>query len=339
MSDIAERKQAHLDLCLKEASQTGRPLFAKWRLPYRALPEVDLAQVSTQTELFGKTLSQPLIIASMTGGVEHAQKINANLAIAAETTKVGLGVGSQRIALEKVEAEATFRQMRQLAPTAVLFANMGAIQLNNGRSLDDYRRVVEMIGADGLYLHLNPLQEAIQPGGDTNYGGLLDKIGDLVHEIGVPVWVKEVGHGLDVATARALVDRGVAGIDSAGVGGTSWAWVESQRAAKPELAAWFKDFGHPTDELIEAYRGLAKSVQIVASGGIRSPIEAIKARALGADFYSLAQPFLAPALASPQAVIDFIETFAQGLKIVLFGCGCVSWEQAKTLAMEKISGG
>ncbi|HYF10242.1 MAG TPA: alpha-hydroxy-acid oxidizing protein, partial [Candidatus Paceibacterota bacterium] len=162
MADIEKRKIKHIELASLPESQMGGDAFARYRLPYRALPEISLGNVDTRTELLGKTLSQPLIIASMTGGSEHARLINTRLARAAEKHQVALGVGSQRIALENPEAEATFKLVRELAPSAVIFANMGAVQLNYGRATEDYQRVVDMIRADALYLHVNALQEAIQ---------------------------------------------------------------------------------------------------------------------------------------------------------------------------------
>lgn len=333
MSDIAKRKQAHINLCLDPASQGERKLFDHYLLPYTALPECDLGDVDTSTTLLGKKLSQPLIIASMTGGVSHAKTINTNLAQAAEILQVAMGVGSQRIALEKEEAKETFALVRTYAPTTVLFANMGAIQLNYGQSIDAYRRVVDMIQADALYLHLNPLQEALQPEGDTQFKGLMDKIATLVAKLGVPVFVKEVGHGLSLEVAKQLVACGVKGIDSAGVGGTSWAWVEAKRAEQQNFQEWFKDFGYPTDWLIEQYRELPETVAKVASGGMRTPIEALKAGILGADYYSLAQPLLTPSLDSVDAVVSFVTQWQRALAIALFACGAETWESRKALRL------
>jgi isopentenyl-diphosphate delta-isomerase len=324
---IAKRKQAHVDLCLDPASQTNPQgeLFADVVLPYQALPELNLADVSTETTLFDKKLQQPLIVASMTGGVAHAKTINANLAEAAEACGVAMGVGSQRIALELDDARESFALVRSHAPNAVIFANMGAVQLNYGRTVADYQAVVDMIQADALYLHINPLQEAIQLEGDTNFAGLLPKIEELVKKISVPVFAKEVGHGLDVATAQALINGGVAGIDCAGVGGTSWAWVEAKRAENPDFEDWFADFGAKSDTLLKEYAHLKGDVIKVMSGGLRTPLEALKARTCGADLYSMAQPFLAPALESPEAVANVIRNFERGLKIALFTCGWSSW--------------
>lgn len=329
MSDIANRKQAHINLCLDPNSQGDGELFSDITLPYRALPELNLSDVSTATQLFNKPLKQPLIIASMTGGTQHAGTINTNLAIAAEACGVAMGVGSQRIGLKNEDARESFKIVRKLAPSAVIFANMGAVQLNYEASIEDYQRVVDMIKADGLYLHINPLQEALQPEGDTNFAGLLDKIALLVKEIDVPVFAKEVGHGIDIQTAQALIDRGVKGIDTAGVGGTSYAWVEAKRADRKDLQHWFKDFGYRSDTLLREYTKLNGEVTKVISGGVRTPIDAVKARTVGADFYSFAQPLLQPALNSPDAVINFITDWQKAVQTTLFVCGWKDWDAAK----------
>ncbi len=326
MSDIAKRKQAHIDLCLDPESQGHGELFSDLELPYRALPELNLADVDTTTMLLGKTLSQPLIIASMTGGTAHAGTINKNLAIAANECGVAMGVVSQRIGLRNEDAKTTFKLVRKLAPNAVLFANMGAVQLNYEAKIEDYQAVVDMIKADALYLHINPLQEAIQPEGDTNFAGLLDKIGELVKKIDVPVFAKEVGHGLDVATAQALVDRGVQGIDCAGVGGTSYAWVEAARAQNYEFQNWFKDFGFRSDTLLRSYTKLNGPCLKILSGGVRTPVESVKGHMCGADLYSFAQPFLKPALESPEAVIARINQWQKAVQIILFSCGWKDWQ-------------
>ncbi len=336
MTNITKRKQEHITLALDTNSQTGKSLFADYLLPYRTLPEINLADVDTSTTLLGKKISQPLIISSMTGGVKFAQTINANLAIAVEKIHGAMGVGSQRIGLEIDEAKQSFITVRKLAPTAVIFANMGAQQLNYGYKLTDYQRVVDMIQADGLYLHLNPLQEAIQPEGDTNFSNLLSKIEGLVQTISVPIFIKEVGHGLDPITAKKLVDIGVTGIDSAGVGGTSWAWIESQRAHNDDLGRWFKDYGYPTDWLIPKLAESKGKASLVASGGIRSPLQGLKAHLLGADYFAAAQPFLKPALESPEHIFTALVTWQKGLKIALFSIGCQSWQEAKKLKLLKI---
>ncbi len=319
--DILTRKQQHLLLALENESQGSCDFGKDYFLPYTALPEINLVDVDTSVNLFGKKLNQPLIIASMTGGSEHSTKINTNLAMAAETMRVALGVGSQRVALEKEEARKSFELVRKFAPTTVVFANMGAVQLNYGHAIASYKRVVEMVSADALYLHLNPMQEALQPEGDTNWAGLLEKIARLVSKMPVPVWVKEVGTGLDQKTIKDLVNVGVNGIDVAGAGGTSWTWIEGQRSGNKNLTDWFANFGIPTEQaLLEAVRNKGQA-KVIASGGIRSPIQGLKALLMGANFYSAARPFLDPAMKSSEEVIKLLQDWEKGLKIAMFGIG------------------
>lgn len=330
MSDIENRKKQHINFAKDPESQIGFPPFYYLDLEYKTLPEINYNEVDTSTKLFGKKLEQPLIIASMTGGTAHADTINTNLARAAEETKVAMGVGSQRIALEIKEAERSFKLARKNAHNTVIFANMGAVQLNYGRKVEDYQRVVDMIEADGLYLHLNALQEAIQPEGDTDFSGLLKKIEKVVKKVSVPVFAKEVGHGFDYNTAKKLIEIGIAGIDVAGANGTSWAWIEAKRKGSENLAEWFKDFGISTEESLTnavsaKKRTSGSKIKIVASGGIRNPIEGLKAHILGADYYSAAKPFLEPALESPEALIKLINEWQKGLKTAMFCTGFSGW--------------
>jgi isopentenyl-diphosphate delta-isomerase len=255
--------------------------------------------------------------------------------MAAEELHVAMGVGSQRVALEVSEAQQSFELVRRYAPTAVIFANMAAVQLNYGYTIQKYQQVVDMVQADALYLHINPLQEAIQPEGDTNFSQLLEKIHELIQQIGVPVFAKEVGHGLDQDTAKSLIEIGIAGIDVAGSGGTSWSWIEAQRAQNHDLGEWFKSFGLPTDYLLEQVVPNKQQTLVVASGGIRNPIQGLKARALGADYYSAAYPFLGPALESDSAVIEVLEKWRRGLQIGLFSIGKDSWKSAADIKLIK----
>ena len=334
--DIQTRKGEHIRLCLDPRSQGEGSVFDAYRLPYTALPEMSLADVDTSFRLFGKQMTAPLVIASMTGGSEHGRAINTNLAIAAEECGVAMGVGSQRIGLEKQDALDTFQLVRKHAPTAFLIANMGAVQLNYGHSVDSYRRIVDMIEADALYVHLNPLQEALQPGGDVDFSGLATKLEQLVKAVNVPVFVKEVGHGISAEVAQILFNAGVQAIDVAGVGGTSYAWVEAERSGNDEFAKWFKSYGIPTDKSVVAVSG-AKTNQrqlVVASGGLRSPLDGLKARALGADLFSAAVPFLQPAMTSPEAIIEVLKRWEAGLKIAMFASGAANWEQARAIRLQ-----
>jgi isopentenyl-diphosphate delta-isomerase len=292
--------------------------------------------VDTSIELFGKKLQAPIVIASMTGGSEHGRSINTNLAIAAEKCGVAMGLGSQRIGLEKADAKETFELVRKYAPTAFIIANMGAVQLNYGHTIESYQAIIDMVDADAIYLHINPLQEALQPGGDIDFSGLLPKIKKLVNAVSVPVFVKEVGHGISAEVAAKLYAVGVAAVDTAGVGGTSYAWVEAERAKNDDMAAWFKSYGVPTDiSVIETNAAKVKQSQLViASGGLRSPVDGLKAATLGADLFSAAVPFLEPAMQdSPDDVIEVVENWKRGLKVAMFASGIKTWDQAKDLRL------
>lgn len=319
------RKSRHLDICLEEdvASRLDAG-FGAVRLRHEALPECALEEVETATTFLGRTLAAPLIISSMTGGTERARAINRNLAAGAERFGVALGLGSQRAALENPALLATYG-VRDVAPNIMLFANLGAVQLNYGIGIDDARRAVAGIGANGLYLHFNPLQEALQPNGDTNFRGLLPKIAQLCKVLEVPVIAKSVGSGISPATAARLIDAGVAAIDAAGAGGTSWARVEGRRADDPRreaLAETFAGWGYPTVEATRALRAAFPNVPLVASGGVRSGVDVAKALALGADLAGIGLPLLEPATRSAEAVVETLDAIVSGFRIALFASGC-----------------
>lgn len=319
------RKADHIRINLEEDVQfpnltTG---FERYRLVHQALPELDLDAVDTSVSLLGKRLRVPLLISSMTGGTPAAAAINRNLAQAAQARGVAMGLGSQRAGLEQAETAYTFR-VRDVAPDILLFANLGAVQLNRGYGVEHCRRAVEMIGADALILHLNPLQEALQADGDRDWRGLLGKIEAVCRGLDVPVVVKEVGWGISEKVARWLAEAGVAAIDVAGAGGTSWSAVESHRAATDtlrRLALAFADWGIPTAEaLVQARRGAA-NLPLIASGGMRTGIDAAKALALGASAVGIASPFLKAAVESSEAVVAAIDQFAAELRVAMFCAG------------------
>ncbi len=319
------RKADHIRINLEENVQFPRLTngFEAYRLVHQALPELDLAAIDTSVDLLGKRLSLPLLISSMTGGTEAAGAINRNLAKAAQACGTAMGLGSQRTGLEQAETADTF-QVRDVAPDVLLFANLGAVQLNSGYGVEECRRAVEMIAADALVLHLNPLQEALQADGDWNWAGLLPKIERVCSEVGVPVVVKEVGWGISERTARWLAEAGVAAIDVAGSGGTSWSEVEYHRApteALRRLAKAFADWGIPTAESLQMVRAGAPGLPVIASGGLRTGIEAAKALALGASAVGIASPFLKAAAASAEEVIAAIDEFAAELRIAMFCTG------------------
>ena len=319
------RKADHIRINLEENVQFPRLTngFEHYRLAHRALPELDLAAIDTQVSLCGKILPFPLLISSMTGGTASAALINRNLAIGAQARGIAMGLGSQRAGLEQTELADTFR-VRDVAPDILLFANLGAVQLNHGYSVDHCRRAVEMIQADALILHLNPLQEALQSDGDWNWTGLLAKIETVCRQLGTPVVVKEVGWGIDDHVARQLASAGVAAIDVAGAGGTSWSEVESYRAtteARRRLAQAFADWGLPTAEALRLTRMAAPDLPLIASGGMRSGTDAAKALALGATAVGIASPFLKAASQSAEAVVDAIDELTAELRVAMFCVG------------------
>jgi isopentenyl-diphosphate delta-isomerase len=262
----------------------------------------------------------------MTGGTGRAGAINQNLAQAAQARGIAMGLGSQRAALEDPALAPTY-QVRHLAPDVLLFANLGAVQLNYRYGVDECRRAVEMIQADALILHLNPIQEAVQWGGDTNWAGLLKRIEQVCRALPVPVIGKEVGWGISETVARQLVGAGVAAIDVAGAGGTSWSEVEQHLTpdeTMKRIACNFVDWGIPTAESLVMVRRAAPDLPVIASGGLRTGINAAKAIALGADAVGMASPFLKAATVSAVTVIATIDEITRTLRIAMFGIGAGS---------------
>ena len=323
------RKADHLRACLQEdvAFRRVSTGFENYRFAHCCLPNLDRDRVDLTTSFLGKPLKAPLLISSMTGGTEFAKTINRRLAAAAQTHGLAMGVGSQRVAIETPELGDSFA-LRALAPDALLLANLGAVQLNYGYGLDQARRAVDQLEADALILHLNPLQEAVQTRGDRDFGGLLAKIANLCARLPVPVVVKEVGNGIAAPMAIALVEAGVAAIDVAGAGGTSWAKVESVRATDPmqrRLGETFAEWGIPTAECVATIRQVLPTAPLIASGGLRNGLDLAKAIALGADLAGMALPFLQGASES-EAALDFaIAAAVAELQTVLFCTGCADW--------------
>ncbi len=328
-----DRKAEHIQLALEPRMQLGHNFFDDYRFEPAALPEIDLAEIDTGIEFLGRPLAAPLLISSMTGGTAQAGEINRNLALGAERTGVALGVGSQRKALEDPAKADTFR-VREVAPEVVLLANLGAVQLNYGMGVAECRQAIEMIGADALILHLNALQEAIQPEGQGNFSGLLPKIGEVVRELGAPVVVKEIGCGISEATARALAAQGVQIVDTAGVGGTSWARIEAERARDLEIGELFAGWGLPTPESIRQVRRV-EGLTVIASGGVRNGLDVAKAIALGADLAGLAHPFLAPALESAERVAEKVRRTVRELRICMFCLGVKTIAELRSAKLVK----
>lgn len=325
---INDRKVEHVAIVDKDAqTDRQRGYFDDVRLIHRGLPEIALDDVDTSVEFLGKRLSFPLLISSMTGG-EHPllEKINQNLATAAEATGVAMGVGSQRVMFGSPGAEPSF-SLRRFAPTAVLLANLGAVQLNYGFGLEQCRRAVEVLSADALCLHLNPLQEAVQTEGNTDFRGLSGKIGEIVRGMPVPIVVKEIGCGFAEADLRLLRNEGVRYLDVAGSGGTSWSRIEHHRSGisgsgvTDTLGLTFQDWGMPTPLALLALKGHTDGFTVIASGGIRNGIHMAKAMVLGAHLCGVAAPLLKPAMESADSVIQAIECLKREFSTAMFLLG------------------
>lgn len=332
----SERKIEHLLLCVEkdvEAHRTPLGLRASGyddvELVHNCLPEIDKKALELEVEFLGKKLRAPILIAPMTGGHPDTTVVNAALAGAAEELGIGMGVGSQRAAIEDPGMEDSFRIVREKAPSAFIFGNVGAAQLNEF-GIEGLERAVEMIGADAMAIHLNFLQEAIQPEGNVNAAGCLQAIKKVCKELSVPVIVKETGAGIAHAQAVAICEAGAAAIDVGGLGGTSWAGVETYRAQKrgdllaEHIGKRFWNWGIPTAaSIVES----SISIPVVATGGVRSGIDAAKSIALGASLCGIALPLVAPALKGQKDVVDKLALIIEELKAAMFLCGCRTIEE------------
>lgn len=319
---IEQRKLDHLRLVLEDDSVNRQGNhFDRFRLRHQALPELALEDIDLSCTFLGKALQAPLIISSMTGGRDaRIQRINQHLAEAAQACGVALAVGSQRIQLEHPDAAHSF-QLRQFAPDIPLMSNIGAVQLNYGVGAEDIQQLINTLDADGIYLHLNPLQEAIQPEGNTNFRDLWTKVIGLQSSINRPILLKEVGSGLSPELIQQGLTAGIQYFDLAGQGGTSWSRIEQARHPRQQVADAFLDWGMPTPWLLQQARALAPQTTIIASGGLRHGVDVVKSIVMGARMAGLAAPFLQPALESTKAVIHVIEQIKQDMRISLFLMG------------------
>ena len=325
---ISGRKDDHIRINLEEDVQfhsvtTG---LEKLYFEHQALPELNLDDIDLSLEVLGKKMQSPMLISSMTGGTDRARDINRTLAAAAEQSGIAIGLGSMRVALEHPNTIESF-QIRDVAPSALVFANLGAVQLNYGLEVAHCRQVIEMASADALILHFNPLQEAVQPEGNSDFAGLLRKV-ELIctalRDDGVPVVAKEVGWGFSESNCRQLAEAGIAAIDVAGAGGTSWSTVEMHRsptASHARIAAAFEDWGIPTVQALRNAVSGAPTLPIIASGGLRNGIDIAKCLALGATLAGMAKPFLEAAASSAEDVIEVVHELNQQLRISLFCAG------------------
>ncbi|PXF31030.1 isopentenyl-diphosphate delta-isomerase [Pokkaliibacter plantistimulans] len=323
-----DRKIEHIRV-IEEDPDTDRQgdHFASWHLMHRALPEIDYAEVDPGVSFLGKRLSFPLLISSMTGGDhELVLRVNRNLAQAAEATGVAMGVGSQRVMFTHPESCNSFA-LRQWAPTTVLLGNLGAVQLNYGFGLEEAQSAINIMQADGLFLHLNPLQEAVQPEGDRNFKGLAAKIAALQAELTTPLILKEVGCGMTPADIELGLAAGIRYFDLAGSGGTSWSRIEHHRRGRGDLGLRMQDWGIPTPVALDWARPYQERATFIASGGLRNGLDMIKSVILGGSLCGLAAPLLKPAMESAEAVIAVIEGVKQEFTTAMFLLGVTRVEQ------------
>ncbi|GFG64058.1 isopentenyl-diphosphate delta-isomerase [Mycobacterium kubicae] len=336
------RKRRHIDVCLAEQVNyvgltTGLERYA---LPYNALTQTSLDDIDVSTTFLGKRLHAPVLIGAMTGGAELSGTINRNLAAAAHQLGLGMMLGSQRIMLDSAlgeQAAASFT-VRDVAPDILLFGNIGLSQVTKA-AVDHVAKALDRVGADVLAVHTNPLQEAMQHNGDTNFSGSMDRLREVADALDYPVLLKEVGHGIGAAAVAALTaddaEIPVAAIDVAGAGGTSWSRVEQfvryGELRYPDLADW----GIPTARALVEVRAALPDIPLVASGGIRTGMDAAKAVALGADVVAIARPLLAAAIESVAAVVDWLEPFIEELRVCLHGCGA---QDLRALSNVQLSG-
>jgi isopentenyl-diphosphate Delta-isomerase len=330
---LATRKLRHIDACLTGPVEyvgvtTG---FERYRLPYNALTQTSLSTIDLGARFLGAELRAPVLVGAMTGGAELSRTINRNLAEAAQKLGIGMMLGSQRIMLDDDTAARSF-EVRELAPDVLLIGNIGLVQLSD-TAIPKLVAALERVGADALAVHTNPLQEAMQDNGDTDFSGSLERLRRVAEELPFPVLVKEVGHGIGADAAERLRGLPIAAVDVAGAGGTSWARVEQLvrygEVRYPAIAEW----GVPTAQALQEVRATLPGMPLVASGGIRTGMDAAKALAMGADVVALARPLLAPAIESPAAALDALEGFVEELRVCLHGYGVADLAELRALGV------
>jgi isopentenyl-diphosphate Delta-isomerase len=330
------RKDDHININLtedvKSKLSTG---FEYLQFEHNALPEFAFDSIDIAQTLFGKTVKAPILISSMTGGVVQAEKINRNLASAAQLFGIAMGVGSQRPMLDTEISTASF-DIRKYAPDILLFSNIGAVQLNYGVTISHLQHLVDSIDADALILHLNSMQEVFQPEGQLNFTNLLPKIEEVVKKMQVPVIVKEVGWGISGKLARQLEEIGVAAVDVAGAGGTSWSQIEKYRQDDPSLyaaAEAFRDWGNPTAVCLQEVKQQTSHIKVFSSGGLQNGVDAAKSIALGAVLCGFAGLILRAATQDLETLAQLIEQITLELKISMFGAGAKNLQELSKLPL------
>jgi len=338
--ETRKRKSDHIKISLNQNVQARKTTtgFEDIHFVHKALPEIDKQKIDLSTTVFDHKFATPLIVGAITGGTIEATKINATIAEAVEELGLGMGVGSQRAAIEDKKLEKTFTIARKKAPTAFLIANIGGVQLVNGYGVKEVKKTIEMIDADAIAIHLNPLQEAVQPEGQTDFQGVVEKIGEIAKELDKPVIVKETGAGIAAEEAKKLEDVGVEGIDVSGAGGTSWAAVEYYRAKKRgnsfqrRLGDVFWDWGIPTAiSLVEVAQTVR--IPVIASGGIRNGVDVARALALGASLTSLSQPVLQAAVKGVKETENVLSLLIEELRNVMFLVGAGSVDTLREVSL------
>lgn len=335
MNPLSARKLRHIEACLTGPVEHGRLTtgFEWFDLPYDALTQTSLTAVDLSTRFLGVPLRAPVLIGAMTGGAALARTINRNLADAAQKLGVGMMLGSQRVMLGRDNPAAASFEVRDLAPDVLLIGNIGLAQVSASMTAD-LDAALRTVGANALAVHTNPLQEAVQAGGDTDFTGSLDRLARLAADLEFPVMVKEVGHGIGSAAAERLRGLPIAAVDVAGAGGTSWARVEQVvrygEVRNPALADW----GVPTAQALMETRQALPGMPLVASGGIRTGMDAAKAIALGADVVALARPLLAPAIESAAAVVDVLGAFIEELRVCLHCAGAADLAELRRIGVK-----
>ena len=331
---IMKRKEEHIRICLDQPVQAKsvRTLFNDMKLINNSLPEIDFDDIDTRTTFLGKKFSAPFMVGAMTGGAEMAKKINANIAEAVEELGLGMALGSQRAALYDAVLEDTYTIARKNAPNAFIGANIGGAQISKGMEISDIKKLVDMVDADALYVHLNPAQEIVQPEGEPKYRNVLEGIKGIASSVDSPVIAKEVGFGLSPNVVGQLEKAGVKAVETAGMGGTSYAAVEWYRAkamgmaSKVDLGNLLWDWGIPTAASLYMIRKRSK-IPVVSSGGLRTGMDVAKSLAMGASLTAMALPVLRPATKSPEEVKKFISNVVLELKSVMFLCGAKNMKE------------
>jgi isopentenyl-diphosphate delta-isomerase len=339
VTPTSSRKDDHIRINLEQDVQSALSTgLERLHFSHNAVPEINLRDIELSSTFLGKTFSAPILISSMTGGTQFSQKLNLSLAEAAQEVGVGLGLGSQRAVLEDPSLESSF-QVRNIAPDIPLYANLGVVQLNYGYDASNCQQAVDMINADALILHFNPLQEALQPEGQTDFSDLLRKLEVVCKKLTVPVIAKEVGWGISTEAAQQLIDAGVSAIDVAGAGGTSWSQVEMYRTEDQDRAAMasrFIGWGIPTAQAVAGIRGTQPNFPLIASGGLRTGTDIAKCIALGAHIGALAGPLLRAASTSTEAVYKILQLLVEELRLCMFVTGTPTIAALQQVELKKI---